>query len=100
MTSPDTSPYRQGPAVTQSAEALEDEWSRAQRLGRRVARARFLATLAGMAPVAVGFAVAVLVYWFWPFENIPIWCLAIPIALSLPVGWRVRNKFWPMGQFR
>lgn len=100
MTSPDPSPYRQGPAVPQSAEALEDEWSRAQRAGRRVVRARLAATLAGMAPVAVGFAGSVLVYWLWPLDGVPIWCLVIPIALSLPIGWRARNKLWPRGQFR
>lgn len=80
--------------------SLEDEWARSQRAGRKIVRARMVATLAGMAPVAVGFAASALVYVLWPLENIPIWCLAVPIALSLPVGWRVRNRFWPRGQFR
>jgi len=80
-------------------DALREEWARAQGLGTRLARQRFIATAAGMAPVAIGFGLALLLWWFLPLRRIPIWLLALPIAISLPLGWRVRNKLWPAGQF-
>jgi len=37
---------------------------------------------------------------FLPLRRIPIWLLALPIAISLPLGWRVRNKLCQPGSFR
>lgn len=81
-------------------EALRDEWQRAQGMGRRLARERLVATLAGMGPIAAGFGIAYLVWWLWPFQLIPFWVPILPVAASIPVGWWVRNKLWPGGQFR
>jgi hypothetical protein len=81
-------------------DALRDEWQRAQGMGKRLARERFVATLAGMGPIAAGFGLAVALWWLWPLQKIPIVVLGLPVAVSLPIGWWVRNKLWPGGQFR
>lgn len=70
-----------------------------QSVGRELTRQRAIATAAGMAIVALGFGVAVLLWVVWPFARIPIWLLAAPVAVSIGVAWPVRNRLWPRGQF-
>jgi hypothetical protein len=79
--------------------ALKDEWARMQGMGRRLQRARTIATLAGMGVVFGGFIASALLYLFWPLEKIPVVFLAGPIVVSIAIGWGVRNKLWPKGQF-
>ena len=82
------------------ASRLKDEWARAQGFGRALARRRLIATLASMvvcgAVALVGY-VALLVA--WPFDKIPVLYLAGPWLAALPLGWWVRQKLWPRGQF-
>jgi hypothetical protein len=83
----------------QEQAALQNEWARAQGMGRRLQKQRTIATLAGMAIVFCGFLASALLYVMWPLHRIPILLLAAPIAASIGVGWTVRNKLWPKGQF-
>ena len=80
-------------------QALKDEWARMQGMGRRLQKARMIATLAGMGIVFGGFVVSAIVYFAWPANRIPIWILALPVVFAISVGWGVRNKLWPKGQF-
>jgi hypothetical protein len=70
---------------------LDAEWNRMRGLGKRLARQRAIATLAGMGVLAV------------------IW---LPLAIfggirggiggfvvGMMAAWPVRNKLWPKGQF-
>lgn len=81
-------------------DALKAEWERAQGMGRRLARERLTATLAGMGVVSLGVGLSVLLWWIWPLRRIPIALLVLPAAAGLPVAWWLRNKLWPGGQFR
>jgi hypothetical protein len=83
----------------QEQAALKDEWARMQGMGRRLARARMIATLAGTGISFFGFVAAAVVYLLWPLHKIPIVVLALPVAVGLGVGWTVRNKLWPKSQF-
>ena len=83
----------------QEQAALQNEWQRMQGMGRRLQKARMIATLAGMAIVGGGFVASFLLYVLWPLHKIPIVLLVAPIAASIGVGWTVRNKLWPKGQF-
>ena len=82
------------------AAKLKDEWTRAQGFGRSLARRRLIATLASMvvcgATVLVGYFVLLVA---WPFDKIPVLYLALPWLPALPLGWFVRQKLWPRGQF-
>jgi hypothetical protein len=82
------------------AAKLKDEWSRAQGFGRALGRRRMIATLASIvvcgAIVLVGYFVLLV---GWPFEKIPVLYLALPWLPALPLGWFVRQKLWPRGQF-
>ncbi len=81
-------------------EALRAEWARAQGMGKRLAREKAVATLAGMGIVALGCVASFLVWWLWPLNRVPIALLVVPLAAALPAAWWVRNKLWPGGQFR
>ncbi len=82
------------------AAKLKEEWARAQGFGRSLARKRLVATLASMAAcfglLVVCYAALLLL---WPFDRIPVLYLAAPWLAALPVGWVVRQKLWPRGQF-
>lgn len=83
----------------QEQAALQNEWARAQGMGRRLQKQRMIATLAGMAVVFGGFLAAILLYVMWPLHKIPVMLLIAPIAASIGLGWTLRNKLWPKGQF-
>jgi hypothetical protein len=85
---------------TQEDDALKAEWQRMQGMGRALVRQRAIATLAGMAIVGLGAAISVVVYVIWPLHRIPVWVLAVPVAIAIGPAWAVRNKLWPGGQFR
>jgi hypothetical protein len=72
------------------------EWERMQGFGRRLARRRTLATAAGMGVTAVGFAVAAALLASGTTEKE---ILLAPIAVAITIGWAVRNRLWPRGQF-
>jgi hypothetical protein len=82
------------------AARLKDEWSRAQGFGRALARKRLIATLASIVvcgvTVLVGYVVLLVA---WPFDKIPVVYLSLPWLPALPIGWFVRQKLWPRGQF-
>jgi hypothetical protein len=76
------------------------EWARMQGLGGALQRRRLLATLASSAVLGVGFLGSVFLFFFWPYERVPIVALGVPIAVMLPLAWAVRTKLWTRGQFR
>jgi hypothetical protein len=87
---------------TDPAEAakLKDEWARAQGFGRALARRRMVATLASLVvTTALVFGGYAALWLLWPFDKIPVVYLGLPWIPALPVGWLVRQKLWPRGQF-
>jgi hypothetical protein len=82
------------------AEKLKSEWARAQGFGRALGRKRMVATLASMMATGVVVLVGyVVLFVLWPFDKIPVLYLGLPWLPALPLGWFVRNKLWPKGQF-
>jgi hypothetical protein len=78
-------------------EKLRDEWARAQASGRAMDRKKMLATLAG---VGVTFVLSVPTTIALVAIGAMDERIGAVIALgSLFVGWFVRNRLWPRGQF-
>ena len=79
---------------------LKTEWARAQGMGRSLGRRRTVATLASVVVTALTVVFGYAALWvLWPFDKIPVVYLALPWLPALPLGWFVRQKLWPRGQF-
>ncbi len=78
-------------------EKLKDEWARAQQSGRAMNRKKMFATGAGM---AVTFLLSVPMIVALIAVDAMDDRIALGVAiLALFVGWFVRNRLWPKGQF-
>jgi hypothetical protein len=84
----------------------EAEWARMQGLGSALRKKRFVATAAGMAVLSLGFVVSGLLFFLLSSGGYEangrgtLYILVTPVAVMLPVAWKVRSRLWPTGQFR